>query len=494
MREDSVKPPPIEVPINWPGHDLNEAVALINGAALSVILDIEAAAGWGEVQLMAGGVHKATATRDGQAVSGEDAVALMQDWKPDIHIRPRLPNAGGELDPAGPETGDLGERSLAAVMRYCEDYVLTCAVVAWRGNETAHVYYRRGGIERTLVNGVDDAARLPEVMGWQAGRYRILLPKLELPDAAAEADTGATQPTVVPEPSPSTTVVGMTAVPAPADSAPTVPATPAALVETPAPSPAGQFAPSTLPKRQAMTIIGMPVVLPPAATAAAAAAPLAPEAKAASGPVAAAPKAVSAPVAAVPKAVSAPVAAAPASGTTQPMVTQERPVEKAGTGRMAIEIMDAPAPAAKPTPAQPAAAKQTKAAKKAAAKPAPVARAEAAAAPQVVAPPADSAPVNVQFTERAPAKAAAPAPAAVAPVAAPVAAPAPAAVAPVAAPVAAPAAAAVARDREAERVTGAREGVAPKRKSWVVPVFLLAFVAVAVIAFFVARMIWPTTP
>jgi hypothetical protein len=497
LREESVKPPPTETPITWPGHDLSEAVALVNGAALSAILDVESPQGWGEIQLIAGGIHKATAVHNDKTITGDEAIAVMSSWRPDIHIRSRLPSPAGELDAAGPDTGDLAERPLAAVMRYCEDFVLTCAVVAWRGNETAHVYYRRGAIERTLVNGVDDAARLPEVMAWKAGRYRILLPKLELPEAAPEA--------VPTEAAASTTIPGMATIPGVETPAPA----PQIVAEAPQPAPAAEFSPAQLPRRPAMTIIGMPaVVVPP---------PTTPQpAEAAGSGRTTTPRAVVTPppAAAPPPAATRPAASTPSSGmaatvrdahTTIPIVTQERPSIE--TKRpMPIEIMDAPvspparvsAPAmqaAPPAAAAPqdgtpepvTAGKQTQRGAvrvadelkdTAPARPSSVA---AAAAPPAAAPvtPAPTPAVIVAPPPAVPTPAPAPAPAAVVP------APRPTPPAPAAAPK--PAESRLAEPRLSEPP-------APRKKSWVVPLFIVAFVAVAVAAFFIARMIWPAAP
>jgi hypothetical protein len=497
LREESVKPPTTETPITWPGHDLSEAVALVNGAALSAILDVESPQGWGEIQLIAGGIHRASCVHNDKTLTGEDAITVMTSWRPDIHIRSRLPSLAGELDQAGPDTGDLAERPLAAVMRYCEDFVLTCAVVAWRGNETAHVYYRRGGIERTLVNGVDDAARLPEVMAWKAGRYRILLPKLELPEAVPEAAPA--------EGAPSTTMPGMATIPGMETPAPPTASTsaPQIVTEAPKPAPAAEFSPATLPKRPAMTIIGMPAVIVP--------------------PVAAPPAA--APPAAAPPAAAPPAAAPPAARTTSPrdahttipIVTQERPTVETKRS-MPIEIMDAPdspprpstpamqaaPPAAAPQPAtpEPVASRPTQRGAAAMADPAQPAPAPAPAAPAPAPAPAAAAPA-APAPAAAPAKPApvAPAPAAPAPAAAAPAAKPPAAVAPVAtpakpAPAPAPAALAPAPKPAEPRVSEPRisEPPMPRKRPWVVPLFIVAFVAVAVAAFFIARMIWPAGP
>ena len=61
-------------------------------------------------------------------------------------------------------------------MRYCEDYVITCAIDVWRGNETARVDYRRGEISGVTVGGIDAPERLAEVMQWASGNYRLNVP------------------------------------------------------------------------------------------------------------------------------------------------------------------------------------------------------------------------------------------------------------------------------------------------------------------------------
>src|SRR5205814_112949 len=70
---------------------------------------------------------------------------------------------------------------LAALMRYCEQYAMTCLLEVWRGGEQATINYRRGEIVSTTVDGNDDPEQLPEVMTWSQGQYRIVLPPLVLP-------------------------------------------------------------------------------------------------------------------------------------------------------------------------------------------------------------------------------------------------------------------------------------------------------------------------
>ena len=66
-------------------------------------------------------------------------------------------------------------------MRYCEEFVLTCALELARGAENARISYRRGEIVRTLVDGSESPERLPDVMAWHEGSWRIVLPQLNLP-------------------------------------------------------------------------------------------------------------------------------------------------------------------------------------------------------------------------------------------------------------------------------------------------------------------------
>src|SRR4029453_5608128 len=72
----------------------------------------------------------------------------------------RLPNpADGDLSRAGPESGTLDVRPLAHLMRYCEDYVISCTIEVWRGNENARVEYKRGEIGKGTVGGIDAPGR-----------------------------------------------------------------------------------------------------------------------------------------------------------------------------------------------------------------------------------------------------------------------------------------------------------------------------------------------
>jgi hypothetical protein len=88
-------------------------------------------------------------------------------------------------------------------MRYCEDYVISCAIEVWRGNETARVDYRRGEISGVTVGGIDAPERLAEVMQWASGNYRLNVPDISLPAVAPKRTTAGVMPVVAPAPGPS---------------------------------------------------------------------------------------------------------------------------------------------------------------------------------------------------------------------------------------------------------------------------------------------------
>jgi hypothetical protein len=89
-------------------------------------------------------------------------------------------------------------------MRYCEDYVISCAIEVWRGSENARVEYKRGEIGTVTVGGIDAPERLAEVMQWASGNYRLVVPALKLPAVAPKKpQAAAAAPAKVPAPAPS---------------------------------------------------------------------------------------------------------------------------------------------------------------------------------------------------------------------------------------------------------------------------------------------------
>jgi hypothetical protein len=186
----------------WSGGDLDDLIAILSAPAISARVEVLGPTGdgpIGEVHLLAGGVSDSIF--HGKAT--DDALDRLRAEKPTrFRVDQRLPNAtDGNLSDPGPETGTLDGRALAHLMRYCEDYVITCAIDVWRGNETARVEYRRGEISGVTVGGIDAPERLAEVMQWASGNYRLVVPDFKLPATAPKRDKApSAAPVPVPAP------------------------------------------------------------------------------------------------------------------------------------------------------------------------------------------------------------------------------------------------------------------------------------------------------
>ena len=190
---------------DWSGGDLDDLIALLSAPAVSARVEVLGATGdavIGEVHLLAGGVSDSIY----QGKATDDALDRLREDKPTrFRVEQRLPNPNdGNLSEPGPETGTLDGRALAHLMRYCEDYVISCAIDVWRGNETARVEYRRGEISGVTVGGIDAPERLAEVMQWSSGNYRLVVPEFKLPASAPKrAKSASATPAPVPAPAPS---------------------------------------------------------------------------------------------------------------------------------------------------------------------------------------------------------------------------------------------------------------------------------------------------
>jgi hypothetical protein len=172
---------------------------MVNSQALAAVVEVHAPDKKGEVHVLAGGIDEAFA--GGQR--GDDALVTLRGANTArFRVELRLPGDNGSLGQPNQDRGDLKTRPLAKLMRYCEEYVLTCDLDAWRGSETCRVEYRRGNIARTLVGGIDAPEQLAEVMGWTSGNYRFVLPRLALPtelDSAHRAQAKAAADTRIAE-------------------------------------------------------------------------------------------------------------------------------------------------------------------------------------------------------------------------------------------------------------------------------------------------------
>ncbi|HEY2904101.1 MAG TPA: hypothetical protein VGL59_26165 [Polyangia bacterium] len=184
----SADPAPANAILDWDAGTLDDLIAILSAPALAARVEVFAVGSEipaGEVHLLAGGVSDALAP----GILPNDALDHLRAVVPArFHIEQRLPNpADGDLTYPGADAGTLDSRPLAHLMRYCEQFVITCSIDVWRGNETARVDYRRGEISGVTVGGIDAPERLAEVMRWSSGNYRLVVPKLTLPDLALKS-------------------------------------------------------------------------------------------------------------------------------------------------------------------------------------------------------------------------------------------------------------------------------------------------------------------
>jgi hypothetical protein len=189
--------------IDWNGGALTDLIALLSAPAVTArveVIPMGADSPIGEVHLVAGGVSDSI--YDGQAT--DDALDKLLTITPArFRVHQVMPHpTTGDLGTPGAEAGTLDGRPLAHLMRYCEDYVITCAIEVWRGNETARVDYRRGEIRGVTVGGIDAPERLAEVMQWASGNYRLNVPPIQLPAVAPKRTTAAAMPILAPAPEP----------------------------------------------------------------------------------------------------------------------------------------------------------------------------------------------------------------------------------------------------------------------------------------------------
>src|SRR5207245_8249994 len=131
---DGVAAKPAEEPkkspapaLEWSGGTLDDLVYMVNSQALAAVLEIHAPEKKGEVHVIAGGVDDAY--HDG--ARGDDAMDALRGYDDaKFRVELRLPSDGGSLSAPNPDRGDLKARPLARLMRYCEEYVLTCDLEA----------------------------------------------------------------------------------------------------------------------------------------------------------------------------------------------------------------------------------------------------------------------------------------------------------------------------------------------------------------------------
>jgi len=130
--------------VEWKGGSLDELVAMLSGPALAARIEVlapepgtRAERVAGEVHMVAGGVSESFAgdLRGDEALEHLKALSSTR-----FRVEPCVPDPEtGGVAPPGPDEGLLTERPLASLMRYCEQFAMTCLLEVWRGSEHATI-------------------------------------------------------------------------------------------------------------------------------------------------------------------------------------------------------------------------------------------------------------------------------------------------------------------------------------------------------------------
>lgn len=131
----------------------------------------------GVLELRAGAVDSAQL---GEVVGDAalDAIRAAPDgW---YEVVQRLPDLTGDLAATASLTGDVEGVPLIALMRHCEDNVLTCTITVVSGFDRACIDYRAGEIARIEMNGFFDDDALTQVLTWPDARFRVAALPLDL--------------------------------------------------------------------------------------------------------------------------------------------------------------------------------------------------------------------------------------------------------------------------------------------------------------------------
>lgn len=157
-------------------RSLNELLELCRVERLTGRIDLVTSFGHATIALRGGLVERA------RLPGHTHDAALAQLHRVDhgsYVVTQRLPHQSGRLGPAAELRGELETLPLASVMAYCEDNHLTCTITIVNQFDRAEIAYTHGTISQVLFNGVDDEARLPEIMRFQSARFRVNLAPLD---------------------------------------------------------------------------------------------------------------------------------------------------------------------------------------------------------------------------------------------------------------------------------------------------------------------------
>jgi hypothetical protein len=154
---------------------LDELLATCRKHLITGTVSIEAGGMEGVIVLRAGMPHD---SHLGDLV-GKTALEAMRALRGGTYeVGQKLPDLDGSLGGAAECRGELGEISMARIMRLCEDQALSCTITIVNDFDRAEVVYRAGEIVGVFLNGKPDEDAIVDIARYENGRFRITSPPL----------------------------------------------------------------------------------------------------------------------------------------------------------------------------------------------------------------------------------------------------------------------------------------------------------------------------
>src|SRR6185369_6828636 len=99
---------------------------------------------------------------------------------PRVELVACLPNPHGGFRKGHPMEGELGSVLPVDLLRFCERHSLTCTLELRSGDSHGEVVYRLGELVSVRCDAGTDRG-VAQMLEWSNGRYRFVLPGVELP-------------------------------------------------------------------------------------------------------------------------------------------------------------------------------------------------------------------------------------------------------------------------------------------------------------------------
>jgi hypothetical protein len=158
---------------------LPQILAECHAHLVTGIITVRGPAGVGTIELRAGAVERALCGAHRGRAAIETLTALREGVF-EISQRLPVPDDDGRLAPAAELRGELGDLSLADLLRYCEDHALCGTITLIQDFDRGQIELRAGEIVSVELNGHRDEEHLVDLMRRPRARFRIQPPPLAL--------------------------------------------------------------------------------------------------------------------------------------------------------------------------------------------------------------------------------------------------------------------------------------------------------------------------